>query len=203
MSLHILQGIQFLFQLQKHSELETTMFVNEYVMTRKRYDKWAVPIFWKVPMFYVYCVIFVAGAAGWIYFHAVGAELRWQSVGAFLTFVAVYRGVFFRWMHADKTFRLTRTQYFDGKDWTCKVIIGEKNISLYINGKINNKVEWDDIVKFEEAKSYYRLTTDGQNEGVMIDKECFTEGDSEHFKQWMKETHPNIEYGRVDAYLDK
>lgn len=27
------------------------MFVNEYVMTRKRYDKWAAPKFWKLPIF--------------------------------------------------------------------------------------------------------------------------------------------------------
>ena len=53
------------------------MFVNEYVMTRKRYDKWAAPKFWKLPIFYVYCVIFAAGTFGWIYFHHVGASLRW------------------------------------------------------------------------------------------------------------------------------
>ena len=64
------------------------MFVNEYVMTRKRYDKWAVPKFWKLPIFYVYCVIFAAGTFGWIYFHHVGASLRWQSVGATLSFIA-------------------------------------------------------------------------------------------------------------------
>ena len=54
------------------------MFVNEYVMTRKRYDKWAAPKFWKLPIFYVYCIIFAAGTFGWIYFHHVGASLRWQ-----------------------------------------------------------------------------------------------------------------------------
>lgn len=27
------------------------MFVNEYVMTRKRYDKWATPKFWKAAHF--------------------------------------------------------------------------------------------------------------------------------------------------------
>ena len=80
------------------------MFVNEYVMTRKRYDKWAAPKFWRLPIFYVYCIIFAAGTFGWIYFHHVGASLRWQSVGATLSFIAIYRGVFFKWMHADKTF---------------------------------------------------------------------------------------------------
>ena len=60
------------------------MFVNEYVMTRKRYDKWAAPKFWRLPIFYVYCVIFASGTFGWIYFHHVGASLRWQSVGATL-----------------------------------------------------------------------------------------------------------------------
>lgn len=147
------------------------MFVNEYVMTRKRYDKWAAPKFWRLPIFYVYCIIFAAGTFGWIYFHHVGASLRWQSVGATLSFIALYRGVFFKWMHADKTFRVTRAQYFNGKDWTCKVMIREKDIALFINNKINNHVNWEDLTKFEEAKTYYKLTSKDQIEGVMLDKD--------------------------------
>ena len=179
------------------------MFVNEYVMDRRRYDKWATPKFWKLPIFYVYCVIFVAGAFGWIYFQKADAPMRWQTVGAFLTFVAVYRGVFFKWMHADKTFRLTRETYFVGKNWTCKVIVGEKNISLYINGKVNNKVEWEQIRKFEDAKTYFKLTAQEGNEGVMLDKSCFTEGDADSFRQWMLDNHPDIEYGPIAPAFDK
>ena len=159
--------------------------------------------FWKLPVFYIYCVIFIAGIFGWIYFGKVDVSSRWQTIGAFLTFVAVYRGVFFNWMHADKTFRLTRATYFNGQNWTCKVIIGEKNISLYINGKINNKVEWKEILKFEEAKSYFKLSTNEQNEGVMIDKSSFTEGDADSFRQWMLDKHPDIAYGPVAPYLNK
>lgn len=179
------------------------MFVNEYVMDRRRYDKWAAPKFWKLPIFYVYCVIFAAGAFGWVYFKEAGASMRWQSIGAFLTFVAVYRGVFFKWMHADKTFRVTRETYFGGKNWTCKVIVGEKNISLYINGKINNKVEWNEIVKFEEAKSYFKLSSGEYNEGVMLDKLCFIEGDADSFRQWMLDKHPEIEHGPIAPAYDK
>ena len=179
------------------------MFVNEYVMDRRRYDKWATPKFWKLPIFYVCCFIFAAGIFGWIYFKEADAPARWQTVGAFLTFVAVYRGVFFHWMHADKTFRVTRATYFDGKDWTCKVIVGEKNISLYINGKINNKVEWKEIIKFEEAKSYFKLSTAEHNEGVMLDKSCFTEGDAASFIQWMLDKHPEIEHAPIAPPFDK
>lgn len=179
------------------------MFINEYVMNRRRYDKWATPKFWKLPIFYVYCVIFAAGVFGWIYFDKVNAPARWQTVGAFLTFVAVYRGVLFNWMHADKTFRVTRVNYFNGQDWTCKVIIGEKNISLYINGKINNKVEWSEIRKLEEAKSYFKLSAKEGNEGVMIDKACFTEGDEQSFKKWMLEKHPEIEHAPIAPPFDK
>ena len=179
------------------------MFINEYIINRRRYDKWATPKFWKLPIFYVYCVIFVAGAFGWIYFQKADAPMRWQTVGAFLTFVAVYRGVFFKWMHADKTFRLTRETYFGGKNWTCKVIVGEKNISLYINGKVNNKVEWEQIRKFEDAKTYFKLTAQEGNEGVMLDKSCFTEGDADSFRQWMLDNHPDIEYGPIAPAFDK
>lgn len=168
------------------------MFINEYVMDRRRYDKWATPKFWLLPIFYVYCAIFAAGVFGWIYFSHVNVSARWQTIGAFLTFVAVYRGVFFQFMHADKTFRVTKSQYFDGKDWNCKVILGDKNISLYINGKWNNKVEWSEIQKLEEAKTYFKLSSGTHNEGVMLDKTCFTEGDADSFKQWMLKEKPQI-----------
>ena len=106
-------------------------------------------------------------------------------------------------MHADKTFRVTRQRYFNGKDWSCKVIVGEKNISLYINGKINNKVEWSEIKKFEEAKSYYKLSANEGNEGVMLDKSCFTEGDAESFKRWMLDKHPEIPHAPIAPPFDK
>ena len=41
---------------------ETTMFVNEYIMDRRRYDKWATPKFWKLPvahLFFIYTVLFL------------------------------------------------------------------------------------------------------------------------------------------------
>ena len=37
----------------------------------------------------------------------------------------------------------------------------------------------------------------------MLDKESFTKGDSESFKQWMLEQHPEIEYGPIDPAFDK
>ena len=143
------------------------MFVNEYVMTRRRYTKWATPKFWKLRSFYLWVIIFAAGIFGWFYFDQAPVTPRWKTIGVFLVFVAVYRGVCFPWMHAD-------------------------NISLYINGKSNNKVEWSEIVKLEEAKTYLKLTSKDGIEGVMLDKESFTEGTSDSFIQWMKEKHPEI-----------
>ena len=178
------------------------MFVNEYVMNRKRFDKWTTPKFWKVkPSFYIYLGLFIAGVFGWVYFDAAGASTRWQSIGAFLTFVAVYRGVFFQWMRADKMFRVTRQKYYDEKDWTCKVKVDSDKIYLYINGKYNS-VEWNDVIKFEEAKTYFRLGTDEFREGVMLDKNSFIKGDAESFKQWVLEKHSDIPYGPVDPMWD-
>ena len=54
-------------------------------------------------------------------------------------------------------------------------MIREKGYStLYINNKINNHVNWEDLTKFEEAKTYYKLTSKDQIEGVMLDKDSFT-----------------------------
>lgn len=179
------------------------MFVNEYVMNRKRFDRWTTPKFWKVtPGFYIYLGLFIAGIFGWIYFDIVDAPRRWQTVGAFLTFVAVYRGVFFQWMRADKMFRVTRQKYFGEKDWTCKVKVDDNKVYLYINGKFNNSVEWKDVVKFEEAKTYFRLGTDEFREGVMLDKESFIKGDCDSFKQWVLDRHPEVPYGPVAPMWD-
>ena len=179
------------------------MFVNEYVMNRKRYDKWATPKFWKLRSFYLYLAIFAAGVFGWFYFDWAGASPRWRTIGVFLVFVALYRGVFFRWMHADKTFRLTRQKYFNEKDWSCKVIVREQDISLHINGKLNNRVEWTDIQKLEEAKTYFKLTSSDGVEGVMLDKSCFTKGDADSFKEWLKDTHPEVEQTSSAPAFDK
>lgn len=55
------------------------MFVNEYVMDRKHYDKWATPKFWKLPLFYVYCFIFVVGVFGWFYFDRAGLDVTFDT----------------------------------------------------------------------------------------------------------------------------
>ena len=82
-------------------------------------------------------------------------------------------------------------------------MIREKDIALYINNKINNHVNWEDLTKFEEAKSYYKLTSKDQIEGVMIDKDSFIKGDAISFKQWMLEQHPEITYSPIDPAFDK
>lgn len=74
---------------------------------------------------------------------------------------------------------------------------------MYINGKINNKVAWSDIEKFEEARSYYKLAVADSNEGVILDKECFTKGDADSFKQWMRDSHPEVVYGSIESAFDK
>ena len=40
------------------------------------------------------------------------------------------------------------------------------------------------------------------NEGVLLDKQCFTRGDAEAFKQWMIDRHPEIEYGWIHPICD-
>lgn len=172
-------------------------------MTRGRYNKWAVPKFWMLKTFYMWIAIFAIGVFGIVYFDQANVSGRWKTLGVFLVFVAVYRGVFFKLLHADKTFRLTRQKYFNEKDWTCKVILGEKNISLYINGQSNNKVDWSELKKFEEAKTYFKLTAQDGVEGVMLDKACFTEGNADDFRQWMKDMHPEITYGPIAAAFNK
>ena len=96
-----------------------------------------------------------------------------------------------------------QAEIFNEKDWLCKVIVRDKDISLHINGKLNNRVEWSDIKKLEEAKTYFKLTSPDGVEGVMLDKECFTEGNADSFKEWMSNVHPEIEQVPIAPAFNK
>ena len=78
-----------------------------------------------------------------------------------------------------------------------------QDITLHINGKLNNRVEWTDIQKLEEAKTYFKLTSSDGVEGVMLDKSCFTKGDANSFKEWLKDTHPEVEQTSIAPAFDK
>lgn len=180
------------------------IFENEYLMTRGRNLKWSVPKFWKVgPIWYIYCFLFVAGIIAWWYFDRVDVAARWKTVGAFLAFVALYRGVAFYYMKSDKQFRVDRQQLFDNEDWTCKVQVRDDKVRMFVNGKLTNRIEWKDIIAFKEAKSYFKLATDEFNEGPRLDKECFKKGDTDTFRQWMLDNHPEIPYGPEDPMFNR
>ena len=172
------------------------MFENEYLMTSKKYEKYIVPKFYALPIFYVYFVIFIMGIIGYYYFNKNNIDLRWKTLSVFLIFISIYRGVFYKWMLANKQYRLMQSQYFGGESWICKYVIKDESIELYLNGKLNNVVPWDKIKKWTEAKTYFALRTENYMDAIMLEKDSFVKGNIEKFKKYMFDSHTNVPFER-------
>lgn len=164
------------------------MFENVYTMNLKRYRKWTAPVFYRVKSFWFWVVIFIIGVIGAVFFRNEDTKLNWESLGYMLALIGVYRGVFFRYMLAGKQFKLMRAQ--NGvKEWECKVVVGN-TIRLYVNDNFNNEIFWKQVEKVVEAKSYFDLCVD--NDFARLDKSCFTKGDVDSFREFIKTEHPEL-----------
>lgn len=175
------------------------MFENEYKMDIKRYRRWTTPIFYKLPSFWPWLVIFLAAAVGAVVFYKNNMPVNWKSLALMLMLISFYRSVLFRPMLAGKQFKMMRVQR-GKKEWDCKVAVGN-TIRLYEDGQFSNEVFFGQIKKFVEAKSYFDLAV--ENDFVRLDKGGFTKGSAEEFKEWMLKEHPDIPYEREKKEFDK
>lgn len=166
-------------------------FINEYEMTKKRFVKWSIPVFYRLPIFYIMVVVFIVSGYAWYYFAQHDAPQRWQTLAAFMMLMCLYRGILYKPLSADKQYRLTKMNMYNNQPWMCKVDVSEGGIKVMSNGKVNAHIKWDKVVKFQEAKSYLDLVVQS-GEQARMDKACFTRGDAESFKAWMAENHPEL-----------
>lgn len=173
------------------------MFVNEYEMTRKRFIQWSTPIFYKLPIFYIYCAIIVFSVFAWWYFATNNVAVRWQTLAAFMVLISLYRGVAFRYMATDKQYRLTKENMYKNVAWMCKVEVNDGGIRVSANGKLQAYVKWERICAFEEANTFFDLKV-REGDQARLDKAGFTKGDAESFKKYMLENHSEIPYGETD-----
>jgi len=179
-------------------------FINEYEMTRGRYNKWAVPKFWCLPVFYVYLAIFILSVGSWVYFNQHDVAQKWRTLCAFMCLISVYRGVAFKYMATDKQYRLTKMQVFKDKPWMCKIDVTEGGIKVGANKNKPSHIKWERVEKFVEGKSYFdfKVTTSLGSDQARLDKNCFTLGDAESFKQFVLEQHPEIPYEWAEKKWD-
>ena len=178
------------------------MFVNEYEMTRKRFVSWSTPNIFKLPITYIWTAVLLFSAFAWWYFANKDTAIRWQTLGAFMVVISVYRGYLFRFMATDKQYRLTKENMYKDVAWMCKVEVSDGGIRVSANGKLQAYVKWERIDAFEEAVTFFDLSVrDGDQ--ARLDKACFTKGDEESFRQYMKEKHPDIPYREKDPRWSK
>lgn len=166
------------------------MFQNEYIMDINRYRHWTSPILTKAKGFRFWLLLTLVGLPTICVLYAIGARQSFKTTALLITLVAFYRGFLFRSMYANKQFRLLSAQ-FKKKTWMTKIVISD-TIQLYMDGKLNNEVQWSQVDKLVEAKSYFDLEVDGDY--LRLDKAKFTQGDAESFLTYMKEQHPEIPY---------
>lgn len=179
------------------------MFVNEYIMDHKRYEKWTVPKFYLLPIFYVYIVVFIVSSIGLWLFTKNGIAVRWRTLALVLMFLSIYRGIFVNWMRSNKMYRLMKQKYYGDKCWKCRVEIDDRSILLYINDKLNNEVQWNIIKKCCNAKSFIALRTEKFGEAVMLDKSSFIKGDADSFLKYMETHHKDIPIVEEDPKFNR
>ena len=178
-------------------------FVNEYEMTQSRYVKWSTANVLRLPVFYLYLAIFATSIFAWVYFAQNDVATRWETLAAFMALISAYRGYFYGKMAAGKQFRLTKQELYKNADWMCKVEVNNAGIRVSANGKMNAYIKWDRVSSFQEAKSFFDIKVDGDENQARLDKACFTEGDAESFKKYMLEEHSDIPYKEIDARWNK
>lgn len=179
------------------------MFENEYIMDAKRYAKWTVPKFWCLPIFYLDLLIIVVGIIGTWYFSNIMVSNRWRTLSIFLIFIGIYRGFFFRWMASNKQYRVMKDKYFDNKPWKVTIYVNKNSVEQNLNGKFNSKTEWSKFKYLIEAKTSFTLQLDDNENGMKLDKDSFTKGDSESFKNYILTEQKHIIYKKESEMLDK
>lgn len=166
------------------------MFQNEYCMDINRYRRWTSPILTKAKGFRFWLLLTLIGLFSICMLYAIGARQNFKTTALLITSAAFYRGFLFRSMYANKQFRLLSAQ-FKKRSWMTKIVISD-TIQLYMDGELNNEVQWSQVDKLVEAKSYFDLEVNG--DFLRLDKAKFTQGDAESFLAYLKERHPEIPY---------
>lgn len=179
------------------------MFENEYIMDAKRFSKWTVPKFWCLPIFYIDLFIVVAGIVGLWYFSNIVASNRWRTLSIFLIFIGIYRGFLFRWMISNKQYRVMKDKYFDNKPWKVTIYVNKNSVEQSLNGKFNSKTEWEKFKYLVEAKSFFTLKLEDGDKGMKLDKDSFTKGDAESFKDYVLSEQKHIIYQKEAPMFDK
>jgi len=178
-------------------------FVNEYEMTRERFVKWSTSKLSRQPIFYVLMGMLAISIFAWIYFAQHDAPQRWETLAAFIALISLYRGVFYGPMAASKSYKLTIEHTYHNEPWMCKIEVAEGGIRVSANGKMHSYIKWERVSSFQEAKSFFDIKVDGDTNQARLDKESFTLGDAESFKEWMLKEHPEVPYREVDPAWNK
>lgn len=179
------------------------MYVNEYEMTWQKYVKWTVPKFYTLPIFYVYMFILIVSIVSLKYFDIFNIETRWKTLAAFLIFIAIYRGIFFKYLRAIKQFVAIKDKQFGKDKWMCKTEILDDVIVLYLNNRENNRVSFDKIKKVSIAKTYIALKSENEFEKIIIDKNSFTKGNAEDFINDLKLKHKKLIFENENIKYDR
>lgn len=175
------------------------MFQNEYRMDLKRYQRWTCPIATKAKGFWIWLAVTVLALPTALWLYAVDARQGFKNTALLLTVAGVYRAFLFRPMYANKQFRLLSRQ-LGKQSWMTRVVIDD-TLRLYVDGELNNEVEWSQVKALAEAKSYFDLEVG--DDYLRLDKACFTEGDAESFRAFMTERHPEIPHQEEKAEFNR
>ncbi len=169
------------------------MFQVKYHMDGKLYRQWTCPPIHKVRGFWFWMALLAVSTPAMFYLRAIDGPIRLQSLSSMAMLVAVYRGILFRPMYADKQFRVICMDHEKpNSGWDSRVDLDEVGLSNYMDEELLNRVTWDQVQYVIETGSYVDFVVAG--EFIRLPRNSFTKGSAEELLGWLKENHAEVEH---------
>lgn len=169
------------------------MFQVKYFMDIRRYRDWTCPPAHKARGFWFWMVVLVISAPLAVYFRMNESDLRLQSLAAMGVLIAVYRGLLFRKMYANKQFRVMCIDYKkeERHGWDSRVEVTEEGICTYMDDAPLGKAAWENVCGYTVTSRYIDLNV--EKDFIRLPRDAFTVGTAEEFLAWLGQRHPELE----------
>ncbi len=168
------------------------MFQVKYHMDGKLYRQWTCPPIHKVRGFWFWMVLLAVSTPAMFYLRSIDGPIRLQSLASMAMLVAVYRGILFRPMYADKQFRVICMDHEKpNSGWDSRVDLDETGLSNYMDESLLNHVSWDQIQCAVVTGNYVDFVV--ASDFIRLPRNSFTQGSAEELLVWLKENHPEVE----------
>lgn len=168
------------------------MIENEYVMDRERYVRWTTPIVFALPIFYILIILLVVDVFVFKRFYTSGVDKQLILISFFAFWILIYLAFFHKWVVAISNHKYLRKRVFKGNLWTCRALVDDYGIKLFVNGELTNTVSWDEITCLAEGKTFVSLKRKAEADKIVLFDDSYKKGTRDELINYIKTKHSNI-----------